>query len=114
MLNFDYITKEDIKEHNSHWPQIPDHPHRLSIIGGSRSGKTNALFNLINNQPHIDKIYLYAKDPYEAKYQLLIKKRESASINHFNNSKAFTEYSDDMGDIYKIIKEYNQIKNGKY
>ena len=47
------------------------------IIGGSGSGKTNALLNLINNQPDIDKIYLYAKDPYEAKYQLLINKRES-------------------------------------
>ena len=71
------------------------------------------MFNLINNQPHIDKSYLYAKDPYEAKYELLINKRESARINHFNDSKAFTEYSNDMGDICKTIKEYNSNKNRK-
>ena len=39
MFNFDYITKEDIKEHNSNWPEIPDHPHRVLIIGSSGSGK---------------------------------------------------------------------------
>ena len=51
---------------------MPHHPYKILIIGGSRSGKTNALLNLINNQPDINKIYLYAKDPYEAKYQFLI------------------------------------------
>ena len=51
---------------------MPNHPYKILIIGGSRSGKTNALLNLINNQPDINKIYLYAKDPYEAKYQFLI------------------------------------------
>ena len=56
--------------------------YRLLIIGGSRSGKTNYLFNLINHQSDIDEIYLYAKDPYEANYQLLIKKRESTEIKH--------------------------------
>ena len=60
-----------IKQHNSRSPYIPDHPYRILIIGGSRSGKTNALFNLIDNQLYIDKIYLYAKDPYEEKYQFL-------------------------------------------
>ena len=45
------------------------HPFRRLIIGGSDLKKTNALLNLINNWPDIDKIYLYAKDPYEAKYQ---------------------------------------------
>ena len=59
------------------------------MIGGSGSGKTNALLNLINYQPDIDKIYLLAKDPYEAKYQLLINKRESAELKYFNNRKAF-------------------------
>ena len=56
----------------------------IQNIGGSGSGKTNALLNLINNQPDIDKIYLYAKDPYEKKYQYLINKREKVGINHFN------------------------------
>ena len=57
------------------------------IIGGSGSGKTNVLLNLINNQPDIDKIYWYAKDPYEAKYQLLINKR--ILLKHFNPVKTF-------------------------
>ena len=76
MFNFDYITKEDIKEHNPKWPEIPDHPYQILTIGGSGSGKTNALLNLINHEPNIHKIYLYAKDPLEAKYQLLINKRK--------------------------------------
>ena len=74
MINFDDVVKEETKENNSNWPQIPDHPYRKLIIGGSGSGKTNSLFNLINQQPDIDKIYLYAKDLYEAKYQFFIKK----------------------------------------
>ena len=55
-----------------------NHPHRILIIEGSGSGKTKELLNLINNQLDIDKVYLYAKDPYEAKYQYLIEKREKA------------------------------------
>ena len=62
------ITKGGIKEHNPIWPEIPDHPYRIFIAGGSGSGKTNALLNLINNEPDIDKIHLYAKDTYEGKY----------------------------------------------
>ena len=83
------------------------------IIGGSGSGKTNSLFSLINHQPDIDEIYLYAKDLNKAKYEFLIKKREDVGIKHFNNSKAFTEYSNNMDDIYKNIEEYNQNKKPK-
>ena len=101
MINFDDVTKENIKEHNPNWPQIPDHPYRILIIGGSGSGKTNSLFNLISQQPDADEIYLYAKDPYEAKYQFLINKRESTDINNFNDFKAFIEYLNDMNDIHK-------------
>ena len=61
------------------------------------------LLNLIENQPDIDEIYLYAKDPYEAKYQYLINKRESVGINYFNNPKAVMEYSN----VYKDLNEYN-------
>ena len=68
MINFDGVIKENTKEHNPNWPQILDYPYRILIIGGSGSGKTNSLFNLINKEPDIDKIYLYAKDPYEVKY----------------------------------------------
>ena len=71
------------------------------------SGKTNALLNLTNNQPDIDEIYLYAKDPYEAKYKLLNNKRENTGLKHFNNPKAFVEYSDNMQDVYKNIEGYN-------
>ena len=74
MLHFNHILKEDIREHDWNWPEILDHLYRILIIGGSRSGKINALLNLINNEPDIDKIYLYAKDPYEAIYHLLINK----------------------------------------
>ena len=74
MFNFDYITKEDTEEHNPHWPEIPDHSYRILIVGDSGSGKANALLNLINHETDIDKVYFYAKDPYEAKYQLLITK----------------------------------------
>ena len=92
---------------------FPDHPYRVLIIGGCGSGKTNALLNLINNQPDIDNIYLYAKDPYEAKYQFLINKRESTGLKHFNDPKAFIEYSNDMQDVYKNIDEYNADKEPK-
>ena len=67
MINFDDVTKENIREHNPKWPQIPDHPQRILIIGGSGSGKTNPLFSLINEELDIDKIYLYAKGPYYMK-----------------------------------------------
>ena len=69
MINFDDYTNENETEHNSKWPYILDHPYRILIIGDSGSGKTNALLNFIKNQPDIDKIYLYAKDLYEANYQ---------------------------------------------
>ena len=76
MINFDYYANENKTEQNLKWPYIPDHPYRILIIGGSGSGKKNALLNLINNQPNIDKIYLYAEDPYEAKHQFLINKKK--------------------------------------
>ena len=68
MINFDNVIKENIKEHNPNWQQIPDHPYRILIIGRTGSGKTNSIFNLINQQPDVDKMFLYVKDPFEAKY----------------------------------------------
>ena len=79
----------------------------------SGSGKTNALLNVINHEPDTDKKVLYAKDPYEAKYQLLINKRESTGSKYFSDSKAFIEYSNDMDDIYKNIENYNPNKKIK-
>ena len=75
-----------------------------------RIWKNKVLLNLINYQPYIDKIYLYAKNPYEAKYQLLINKRESTGLKHFNDPKAFIEYSNDMHVAYRNINEYNVDK----
>ena len=111
MINFDEYTNENKIEHNLKWPHIPDHPYTILIIGGSGSG--NALLNLINNQPDIDKIYLYAKDPYEAKYQYLINKREKVELDHLDDHKAFMEYSNDMYDVYRNIEDYNPGKKRK-
>ena len=118
MINFDdYVNgiafNENKSKHNKNWPYIPDHPYRTLIIGGSGSGKTKVLLNLIENQPDIDTIYLYVKDPYEAKYQYLINKRESVGIDHFNDPKAFIEYSNDMHNVYKNINEYNPDNGNK-
>ena len=62
MINFDDVVKENIKKHKSNSPQFPGHPYRILIIGNSGSVKTNSLFNPINEEPDIDKIYLYTKD----------------------------------------------------
>ena len=113
MITLDGVTKKNIKKYNTNWPQILDHPYRILIIGGFGYGKTNSLFNLISQQPDIDKIYLYAKDLYEAKYQVLINKEESTGLKYFNGSKAFIEYSNNMDDFYKNIKEYYPNKKRK-
>ena len=110
MINFDGVTKKDTKKYNPKWPQIPDHPYTILIIGGSGSRETNSWFNLTIHQPDFDKIYLYDKNPYEKKSQFLINKCESTRLKHFNNSKDCVEYSDDMNHIYKNIEEYNPHK----
>ena len=69
--------------------------------------------NLINNEPDINKIYLYAKDPYEDKYQFLIKKRQSIGLKHVNDPKAFIEYWSNMHDVYNNINDYNPDKEKK-
>ena len=101
MINIDSTTNESNKEHNEKWPFIPDHPYRILIIGGSGSGKTNALLNLIKEQDDIDKIYLYAKDLSESKYEFLIKKCKDVGTNHFNDPNVFIECSNTMDDVYK-------------
>ena len=73
MINLDSITNENNKKHNEKWPHITDHLYRIVIIGGSGSGKTNTLLNLINEQNDVDKIYLNAKDSDKPKYKILIK-----------------------------------------
>ena len=73
------------------------------ITGGFGTGKTNSLLNIINNQPDTDKICLYTKDLYEAKYQYLINKREKVGLKHY-----------DIQEFYKDIEEYNPGKSIKY
>ena len=102
MINFDdyahenngiaFKTMKELRSHNLKWSYITDHPCRILKIGGSGSGKTNALLNLINDQPDIDKIHLYAKDPCEAKQQFSSNKSESTELKCCDDPKAFTEY----------------------
>ena len=109
MFNFNYVTKKNIKK-------ITEIGHKLLQNINSWwfwIWKKNSLLNLINNESDFDKIYWYAKDPYEAKYQLLISKRESTDLKYLNNVKAFLEYSNDMDDFYKKIEEYNPNKKRK-
>ena len=110
MITLDSIRNENNKKHNEKWPYIPDHPYRIIIIGGSGSGKPNALINLINEQNDIDKIYLYARDVSEPKYEYLIKKRKGVGIKHLNNPNAFTECSNTMDDVYENIDHYNSAR----
>ena len=72
--------------------------------------KTHLLFNLISHQPDTDKIYLYARDLYETKYQFLINKREGVALKYFNNFKVFIEYLNDMDDIYKNTEDIIEQK----
>ena len=108
MINFDDIINENKTKHNKNWPFIPDHPYKILIIGGSRSGKANALINLINEQNDIDKIYLYARDLSEPKYEYLVKKREDVGIKHLNNPNVFIECSNTMDDVDDNINNSNR------
>ena len=113
MFNLDDITKENKKEHNKKWLFILDHPYRILIIGGSGSGKTNALLNLIKEQDEIVNTYLYAKDLSEPKYEILIKKGEDAGIKHLNDLNAFIQCSNTMDDVYEKIDDYNANRQRK-
>ena len=113
MINLESITNEKNKKHNENWPYIPDHPYRIIIFGGSVSGKTNALINLINEQKDIDKIYLYTGELSEPKYEFLIKKRQDVGIKHVNNLNAFIECSNTMDDVYENIDDYDPSRKRK-
>ena len=107
MLNLDDIVSNK-KENKDHIL-----PFRMLIIGPSGSGKTNILLHLINNLHPIDKIYLYAKDIHEPKYEYLINKREQAGIKNLDDSHAFIEYSNDMNDVLDDINNYNKNRDKK-
>ena len=101
MINIDNYVNENKTEQNKNWPYIPDHSYRILRTGGSGSGKTNALINLINEQNDIDKIYLYVRDLSEPKYEYWIKKR--AGIKDLNNPSSFVECLSTMDDVYENI-----------
>ena len=103
MLNLDDIVSNKKKSSSKN----DDWPFRMLIIGPSGSGKTNTLLHLINNFHPIDKIYLYAKDTDEKKYQYLINKREQAGIKNLNDP------SNDMNDVLEDINNYNKNRNKK-
>ena len=109
MTNLDSITNEN----NKKWSYIPDHPYRILILGGSGSGKTNALLNLLNEQHDTDKMYVYARDLNKPKYQFLIKKCEDAGIKHYNDPNAFIECSNTMDNFYEDIDNYNPKRDKK-
>ena len=106
MFNLDTVTTEN---DNKNWP------YRMLIIGPSRSRKTNVLLNLIqkDNNNFIDKIYLYAKDLEEPKYQLLVKECENAGIKNLNDPNAFIEYSNTMDDVHNNIDDYKAKRKRK-
>ena len=113
MFNLNAITNENNEGCNKQWPSVPNYPYRMLIIGGSRSGKSNALLNLIKDQDSDDlndKIYLYAKDLNEPKYQFLIKTREDVGIKHLNFPKAFIDHSNTMDDVYNSIDHYSSTR----
>ena len=108
MLNLDKICNNKSADENRSF--------RMLIIGPSESGKTNTLLNLIQNLNEttpVDKIYLYAKDLSEPKYELLINNRKNAGIKDFNDSTAFIEYSNDIDDVFTNIDDYNKKRKQK-
>ena len=107
MLNLDNTVSNKNENKDNNWS------FRMLIISPSGSGKTNTLLNLINNLNPVDKIYLYAKDLSESKYELLINNRKNAEIKHFNDSTAFIEYSNDIDDVFTNIDDYNKQRKRK-
>ena len=107
VLNLDDIVSNKKENKNNDWP------FRMLIIEPSGSGKTNTLLHLINNFHPIDKIYLYAKNTDEKKYQFLVNKREQAGIKNLNDPHAFIEYSNDINDVLDKIDNYNINRNKK-
>ena len=115
MISLDSVTKENNKKHNEKWPYIREHQYIILTNGGSGSGKTKTLLNLKKelDKHVIDKIYLYARDLNEPKYEYLIKKRENVGIRYYNDLTAFFEYSNTMDDVYEDIDNYNLKRDKK-
>ena len=107
MLNLGNIVSNKNENKDNNWP------FRMLIIGPSGSGKTNVLLHLINNLHPVDKIYLYAKDIHEPKYEYLNNRIEKAGIKNLNDPKAFIECSVDMDDVLDDINNSNKNRDKK-
>ena len=110
MINLDYITREDTKPHNSNWPKIPEHPYRILIIGGTGSGKTSELFNLIKQQNDddysiIDKVCLYAKIYLKQNINILFSKYKNKDLKDVKDPNTYIEYANNMQGVYKNIDD---------
>ena len=112
MINLDSITNDNNKEHNKKF--ILDHLYRILIIAGSWSGKTNGLLSLIKENDDIDKVYLYAKDLSELKYEFLIKKHDDVGIKYCNDPNAFVVCSNRMDDVYRNMMSTTQAEKEKF
>ena len=100
MKNYDESVEVN---HNPNCLYITNHPYRVLIIDGSGSDETDLLLNFIKQQrPDLDKIYLYVKDTFESKYQLLIRGGEKVGIKRTKNPKALTDYSQTIDECMKI------------
>ena len=111
MKNYNKLVENN---RNPNWLYIPNHPYRILIIGGSGWGKANVFLNLMKHQrPDSDKIYLYVKDSFESKYQLLINWRERVEIKKSKNPEVFFGYSEATDDIYENLEDYNPTKKRK-
>ena len=111
MFNLYTITNKNNKDDDTKWP------YKMLIIGSTGSEKTNALLNLIqkqNDDSPIDKIYLFAKDLSEPKYQLLIERRENAGTKNYNDPSVFIEYSNTVDDVYNNFDDYNSKRKRKF
>ena len=108
MKNYDQSVEMN---HNPNWSFIPNHPYRTLIIAGPGSGKSNVLLDLIKHQrPDIEKGYLYAKNQFESKYQLLFNGREKVGNENLKNPRAFIDYSQTIDDVYENLEDYNPTK----
>ena len=106
MINFDLVNN-NIKNNNTNNIYSYTHPFRILIISPSGSGKTNLLRDIINEREDIDKIYLFARDLNEHKYELLINTRKKVGINHCNDENEFIESFDSMDYVFFNIDDFN-------
>ena len=102
IINYDVSIKIN---YNPSWPYIPNHSYKILIIAGSGSGETNALI--------LTNIYLYVKDPFKSKDQLIINGREKVGIKKLKNTKALIEYPQKTDDVYENLEDHNPTKKIK-